>query len=63
MVEGKIKPDHQDLGYQAKCFELYSVDSRKLFKDYELRNKMLRHLSLFVFNLVACVGCIGGRNV
>lgn len=61
VVEREVKPDHQGLEYQAKCFKLYSVGSRKLLKDYELRNEMFRTF-LFVFNL-AGVGWIGRRKV
>lgn len=48
-VEREIKPDHQGLEYQAKCFELYSVGSRRLLNDYELRNEMFRTFFVICF--------------
>lgn len=43
MVAKEIKPRHQGLEYQAKYFEIYSV---------ELKNEIFRTFQLFVFNLV-----------
>lgn len=43
MVAKEIKPRHQGLEYQAKYFEIYSL---------ELKNEIFRTFQLFVFNLV-----------
>lgn len=43
MVAKEIKPGHQGLEYQAKYFEIYSL---------ELKNEIFRAFQLFVFNLV-----------